>query len=190
MFAQDPRKLVHDGAPPESVYGTDLRGEYFTYGYKLFRDEKIIPRDHFIAADILDTNDQGLKALAGKLDVINATHVIHVFTLEDQREFIKHLMALLKQEKGVMCTGSMAGHLQPGYKQGANVKATTKSGGDIWEHNEESFKELWKSVGDEMGTKWDVNAWFWRFGLHSGLGRESWFRQEEHGIVTFIATRL
>jgi len=96
MFAQDTRKLVHDGAPSDSVYGTDLRGEYFTYGYKLFRDEKIIPREHFIAADILDTNDQGLKALAGKLDVINATHVVHVFTLEDQREFIKHLMALLK----------------------------------------------------------------------------------------------
>jgi hypothetical protein len=114
MLAQDTRKLVHDGSPPESLYGPDLRGEHFTYGYKLLRAEKIAPRDRFIAADILDTNDQGLKALTGKLDVVDATHVIHVFTLEDQREFIKHLMALLKQEKGVMCTGRMAGHLQPG----------------------------------------------------------------------------
>src|SRR5208283_430451 len=112
MFAQDTRKLVNNGARPESVYGTDLRGEYFTYGYTLFRGDKIIPRDHFIATDILDTNDQGLKALAGKLDVINAMHVIHVFTLEDQREFIKHLMAFLKQETGVMCTGRIARHLE------------------------------------------------------------------------------
>lgn len=65
MFAQDMRKLVHDGAPPFSVYGTDLRGEYFGFGYKLFRDEHIIPKEHFIAADILDENDLGLKALEG-----------------------------------------------------------------------------------------------------------------------------
>jgi hypothetical protein len=68
----------------------------------------------------------------------------------------------------------------------ANVKDTTKSEGDVWEHNQESFKELWKSVGDEMGTKWDVKAWFWRFGLHSGLGREDWFRQEEHGLLLLL----
>jgi hypothetical protein len=55
MFAQDLRKLVYDGAPPSSVYGTDLRGDYFEYGYKLFRDEAMVPRDQFIAADILDS---------------------------------------------------------------------------------------------------------------------------------------
>jgi cyclopropane fatty-acyl-phospholipid synthase-like methyltransferase len=140
MFAQDIRKFVHDGAPPESVYGTDLRREYFTYGYKLFRDENIIPKDHFIAADILDTNDHGLNALAGKLDVINATHVIHVFTLEDQREFIKHLMALLKQENGVMCTGRMAGHLQPGYKEGVIFRSI--------------MRRVSRSCGRVLGMRW------------------------------------
>jgi SAM-dependent methyltransferase len=63
MFAQDARKLVHDGAPPSSIYGTDLYSEYFDYGYKLFRDSDIMPRSHFIAADILDANAPGLKEL-------------------------------------------------------------------------------------------------------------------------------
>jgi chemotaxis methyl-accepting protein methylase len=142
MFAQDLRKLVYDGAPPESVYGTDLRGEYFDFGYKLFRDEHVVSRDHFIAADILDPNAPGLIDLEGKLDVINATHIIHVFNLEDQKKLIKRFMGLLKREKGVVVTGRMTGHLDAGYKGGANVKSTTKSGGDIWEHNVESFGEL------------------------------------------------
>jgi hypothetical protein len=63
MFAQDTRKLVYDGAPPSSVDGTDLHGEYFDFGYKYFKDENVIPKNHFIAADILDENDPGLKPI-------------------------------------------------------------------------------------------------------------------------------
>ncbi|KAL2070448.1 hypothetical protein VTL71DRAFT_13474 [Oculimacula yallundae] len=190
MFAQDTRKLVQDGAPASSVFGTDLHEEYFEYGYKLFRDEKIIPKDHFIAADILDEKDQGLKVLEGNLDVINATHLIHVFSLEDQRLLIRRFIKLLKQEKGVMVTGRMTGHLEAGYHAGANVKSTTKSGGDIWEHSPDSFKQLWHEVGEETGTKWDVQCWFWRFGIHTGLGKKDWYRKPEHGICTFIITKL
>jgi hypothetical protein len=190
MFAQDLRKLIYDGAPPNSVYGTDLRGEYFEFGYKLFRDESTISRDHFIEADILNPDVAGLRDLERKLDVINATHLIHVFTLENQRKSIRRFMALLKDEKGVMVTGRMTGHLEAGYKGGANVKSTTKSRGKIWEHNVESFKQLWGEVTREMEQNWEVNTWFWRFGIHSGLGREGWFREEGHGIVTFAATRL
>lgn len=190
MFAQDVRKLIQDGAPATSVYGTDLHREYFEFGYKLFRDEKIIPAHHFIAADILDEEDQGLRDLEGKLDVINATHLIHVFGPEDQKKLIKRFIRLLKQERDVMVTGRMTGHLEAGYHTGANVMSTTKSGGDIWEHNPESFQKLWKEVGEETGTEWDVQCWFWRFGIHTGLGKKDWYREDEHGICTFIITRL
>lgn len=89
-----------------------------------------------------------------------------------------------------MVTGRMTGHLNAGYHKGANVKSTMKSGGDIWEHNAESFEGLWREVSEEMGQRWSVRCWFWRFGIHSGLGREGWYREREHGIVTFVATRL
>ncbi|KAH7355192.1 hypothetical protein BKA65DRAFT_425254, partial [Rhexocercosporidium sp. MPI-PUGE-AT-0058] len=163
MFAQDVRKLIHDGAPATSVYGTDLHREYFDFGYKLFRDEKIIPESRFIAADILNEGDPGLRGSEGELDVINATHLIHVFGLEDQKALIKRFIRLLKRETGVMVTVRMTGHLQAGYHTGANVKSTTKSGGGIWEHNPESFKHLWQEVAEETGAKWDVQCWFWRF---------------------------
>ena len=75
------------------------------------------------------------------------------------------------------------------------MKSTTKSGGEIWEHNCESLKKLWEEVAKEMGEKSQVKPWLWRFGIHSGLtwegqGGTEWFRGKGHGIVTFIATRV
>lgn len=164
MFVQDTRKLVYDGAPASSVYGTDLHGEYFEYGYKLFRDEAIIPKDHFIAADILNANAPGLKDLQSTFDVINAVHLIHVFTLEDQHALLKRFITLLKPEKDTMITGRCTGHVKEGYYGGENTKQTTKSRGDIWEHNAESIKKMFADVGTETGTEWEVNSEFWQFG--------------------------
>jgi hypothetical protein len=69
--------------------------------------------------------------LEGKLDVINAAHLIHVFNLDDQRLLIARFMGLLSEGKRRMVTGRMTGHLEAGYKGGANVRSTTKSGGEI-----------------------------------------------------------
>lgn len=120
---------MHDGAPAESVYRTDLREEYFDFGYKLFRDETVIPKSHFIAADILDQNDGGLKELEGKLDVLSATHLIHVFSIEDQKVLLKRFIGLLKSERGVMITERATGHLEAGYHELSNATCTTKGGG-------------------------------------------------------------
>ncbi|KUJ12916.1 uncharacterized protein LY89DRAFT_721745 [Mollisia scopiformis] len=192
MFAQDIRKLVHDGAPSTGVYGTDLHGEYFDFGYELFRDKNILLRDHFIAADILDENAAGLKELEGRIDVLNAVHLIHVFSLEDQKLLLKRFIALLKPERGVMVTGRLTGNLNAGYHELANAKATVKGGrAEIFEHNVESFKKLWGEVGEETGTRWDCKAWFWRFGIHTG-GEDkpaNWHRKKEHGFISFVVTR-
>lgn len=163
--------------------------EYFEYGYALFKDQLTLPQDHFIAVDILDSSKTALDFLAGRLDVINATHVIHVFGYEDQIAFLKRLISLLKNEKGTMLTGRLTGHDRAGYHEASNAKATTKTGGPIWEHNADSLKDLFKRVGDETGTKWNVDAWLWKFGTHTATGEEGWFRSKEHGIVTFVATR-
>ncbi len=98
MFAQYTRKLGHDGAPAESVYGTDLHGEYFDFGYKLFRDEKVIPKNDFIAGDILNAGDKGLKSLDGKVDVLNATHPIHVFSI--RIEGVEEVHSVVETRKG------------------------------------------------------------------------------------------
>ncbi|KAF4626641.1 hypothetical protein G7Y89_g11518 [Cudoniella acicularis] len=110
MFSQDTRKLVYDSVPAENVYRTDLHAEYFEFGHKLFRDEKIPPRDHFIAADILDNSPGNtLGFLEGKISVLNAIHLIHVFSLFEQKSLLKRFITLLKPEMGVMVTGRMKG---------------------------------------------------------------------------------
>ncbi|TVY84629.1 Methyltransferase trt5 [Lachnellula suecica] len=192
MFAQDTRKLVYDGAPISSVYGCDIRGDYITHGYKLFRDIHIIPPERFFAADILDEGDTHLKRLEGKLDVINAVHLMHVFSIEDQRKLVRRVITMLKQKPGVMFTGRTSGNLTSGYHELTNAESTTKSAeGKIWEHTPESFKEMWKEESEAMNTQWDVDCWFWRFGVHTGKKDDpNWHRKEEHGICTFIATRL
>jgi hypothetical protein len=45
---------------------------------------------------------------------------------------------------------------------------------------------------EETGTIWDVKAWLWRFGNQTGGDDKpkNWHRTKEHGIVTFIVTRL
>jgi hypothetical protein len=162
MFAQDIRKLVHDGAPVDSVYGTDLRKDYFEHGYELFKDGAIISKDHFIEADILDTNSRSLKFLDGKLDIINSTHVIHVFTYEDQILFLKRMVSMLKDEKGAMIIGRMTGNEEAGYhlqQGGSAARVTTKSGVGIWEHNVESFQGLWEKVANATGTEWELRSW-------------------------------
>lgn len=194
MFAQDSRKLIHDGASPESIYCTDLRSGYFESGRNLFRDESLLADNHCIAADILDSSPSSpLKFLEGELDVLNATHLLHVFSIEDQLKVLVRFIGLLKGEKGVICTGRLTGHTISGYKDLKNSKSTTSSGGDIWEHNEETFMALWKDAGRKTGSEWDVKCRLWKFGLHTGMGDdvpEGWHREKGHGMVTFVATRL
>ncbi len=83
-------------------------------------------------------------------------------------------------------TGKMAGYLNAGYHKGANVKSTTKSGDDIWEHNAENFEGLWREASKEMGQKWSIRAWFWRFGIHSGLGMEGGLGKRGMGLLRLL----
>jgi hypothetical protein len=63
------RRLVHDGAPVDLVYNPDLRNNYFKHGQDLFKDEAIIPQDHFIEANLTDTESPKLILWEGKLEV-------------------------------------------------------------------------------------------------------------------------
>lgn len=116
MFAQDVRKLVHDGAPVESVYGTDLRNDYFEHSYELLK-MKLSFLAIILSKPTSSTpnKSQGLNFLKRKLDVINSTLVIHVVTYEDQILFIKRMIEMLRDEKGTMVIGRMTGNDEAGY---------------------------------------------------------------------------
>lgn len=62
--AQDLRKLVHDGAPSENLWGAELKGGFLELGYELFLDRETL-KAHFIEADVFDAEGL-LKQLEGK----------------------------------------------------------------------------------------------------------------------------
>jgi SAM-dependent methyltransferase len=151
-MGQDIRKLSHDGAPQENMYGSDLKKQFWDIGYDLFLDRSTL-KTKFIEADIFDV-DSGLKELDGKLNLVHAASFFHLFDWDDQVKAAKRVAMLLKAEPGSMVFGRqgglpVAGKLSHGF---AGIHA-------YW-HNPESWAKLWKQVGDETGSEWEVKSAF------------------------------
>lgn len=69
-------------------------------------------------------------------------------------------MGLLKKEKGVLVLGQQVGATVP-------VQVPRGTVGQTFKHNLESFKRMWKQVGEKTGSEWEVRAT-----LDVGLGIE------------------
>jgi SAM-dependent methyltransferase len=149
-MGQDIRKLAHDGAPQENMYGSDLKKEFWDIGYDLFLDKATL-KTMFIDADIFSA-DSGLKELDGKLNLVHAASFFHLFDWNSQVKAVKRIVELLKAEPGSMVFGRQGAMPEAGYlSQGF-------AGMHAYWHNPDSWARLWKQVGDETGTKWDVQS--------------------------------
>lgn len=150
-FGQAIRQLVSDGAPSENIYGSDLRGEYIELGYDLFKDRDTL-KSTFIAADILDATSP-LNDLKGQFHMIFAGSFFHLWGYEDQVKVSKLVAALLRPRKGSMIVGRQVGTVngfQPGH--------APNTMGQMFQHNVESFKEMWKDIGEDIGVTFAVDA--------------------------------
>jgi hypothetical protein len=150
-MGQDIRALVQDGAIEENLYGSDLKKDFWEIGYDLFLDRSSL-KAKFIEADVFDA-ESGLKELNGKLDIVHAASFFHLFDWDGQVKAAKRVVGLLKAEPGVLVFG----------RQGGNVNADVitrlmKDQQAAYWHNPESWAKMWKQVGDETGTKWEVDA--------------------------------
>ncbi|KAF2028655.1 hypothetical protein EK21DRAFT_101686 [Setomelanomma holmii] len=149
-MGQDTRKLVSDGAPPENVFASDLKGEFWDIGHDLFLDKDTLGVK-FIQADVLDA-DSGLKELNGKLSLVLAHSFFHLFSWDDQVKAAKRVVELLKPEPGVMIFG------RQGAKPNAGSFAKINTLHTAYWHNVESWAKMWEQVGEETDTKWEVNS--------------------------------
>ncbi|PMD12413.1 hypothetical protein NA56DRAFT_613500 [Hyaloscypha hepaticicola] len=172
-FGQEIRRLVHDGVPQSSIYGADLRPEFFELGYKFFRDVDTL-KVKFLAADIFDI-ESTLKDLEGTIDIIYAGSFLHLFNYEQQVEVCKRIVKLLREKEGSVVVGRQAGNLEAGERVHRTNEAQS-----MFRHNLESFKKMWEEVGVMTGTKWRVEVEMldsvsvdraWMQGLHGKDGR-------------------
>ena len=111
-FAQDIRKLVHDGAPADHLWGAELLPDFIKLGYELFRDRETLGA-HFLTADIFDVEGP-LKQLTNSLDAIHIGLFLHLFDWNGQKKACETIVGLLKNEPGVLVLGQQVGSLMPG----------------------------------------------------------------------------
>ncbi|PQE24513.1 methyltransferase domain-containing protein [Rutstroemia sp. NJR-2017a WRK4] len=143
---QELRKLVHDGAPSEKLYGCDLRSEFYDVGYDLFKDKDTL-KTTFLTADIFDEENEDLKKLEGDIDVVYAGSFLHLFGWDDQVKICKRLTKILKKE-GSVVMGRQVGEVTAGERT-----HTVDTSRTLFVHNKESFERMWKEVGESTGTK-------------------------------------
>jgi SAM-dependent methyltransferase len=151
-LGQEIRKLVLDGAPCVNTYGSDLRGDFFSIGYELFRDEDRL-RTTFIAADIFNDSSQ-LTTLAGQMNIIYTGALFHLFALDEQEKIAVRIVQLLAPQAGSMLCGQQSGNEIPGeYSRSGDT-----SGRKHFRHSPGSWKEMWDRVSERTQTRWSVEA--------------------------------
>lgn len=176
-FAQDLRKLVHDGAPAANLWGADLEPEFLDLGYNLFFDRDRLGGS-FLTADIFE--EGCLWSLREKIDIIHIGLFLHLWDWDLQLRACEAIVGILKQEKGVRVLGQQMATIEPG-----PVKNGQKT---LYKHDDKSFKKLWEEVGEKTGTKWMVTATLDQ-GLGIGQGKRKWDTDTTRRLV-FEAVRI
>ncbi|KAL7275047.1 hypothetical protein RUND412_002041 [Rhizina undulata] len=139
-FGFDLRQAIFDGAPPHTLIGSDLQGEFLELGYDMFLDREKLKDSgiQFIPADIFD-DASPLFGLEGTIDVVHAGSFLHLFGWDGQVNAAKRIARLLKP--GGILIGRSAANLNP--------TLIKHKAGEMFLHNSESFEKMWGEVGGE-----------------------------------------
>lgn len=84
---------------------------------------------------------------------MSAQSLFHLFRLEDQKTVARHLVGLTKPGSGAMIAGRQVGAIQ------AREEPGPVPGTAVFVHNPESWTRFWEEIGDETGSRWEVQAW-------------------------------
>src|SRR5271155_3507202 len=150
-FGQELRTLVAAGVAPTRLYGVDVSDGFVELGLELFRD-KATMQSRFIVTDLLNSPSVPVQ-LQGKMNFIFAGSFFHLFGWDDQLTLSKRVVEMLKPEAGSMIFGQQLGCVEAQEDVVPDVPS-----GKIYFHDPESFRRLWRIVGEETGTAWEVQV--------------------------------
>lgn len=160
-FGQEIRWLANEGIPHKQLYGCDLEKVFIDLGYKLFLDEnklgaKFIVGDIAQADEAIYTASPLVQELSGKMQVIFASSLLHMWDYEEQLLVVKRLVDICLDQPGVMITGRQLGsHLGGRYPMtGMSRDENAKN----YRHNEQTIRGLWHEIGEVTGTQWTVET--------------------------------
>jgi SAM-dependent methyltransferase len=157
-FAQDLRKLVHDGANSANLYGLEKQAEFIDLAFDFFGDRDSF-QGKFIAADIFDRENEIIKAVQedGGFNFVQLGMILHIWDMEGQIKACERVVELLAPKPGSLIVGQSVGHI-------TGIETPGKSG-KIFKQSAETFKTMWEEVGRRTGTRWEVRA-----EIDAGLG--------------------
>ncbi|EFX01669.1 hypothetical protein CMQ_8135 [Grosmannia clavigera kw1407] len=156
-FGQVLRQLIYDGAPPESVAGTDLRPEFIELGYELFQDRSALPASTFVTGDIFaasspDGNDS-LARLDGRFGILHTASFFHLFDWDDQVRIGERIVRFFRPDvREPLVLGRQVGNRH------AQAIENMSRTGEIYRYNPASMQRLWDEIGARTGTRWSVAA--------------------------------
>ena len=78
------------------------------------------------------------------MDVVYAASVFHLFDWERQLKVAERVVGLLKKRKGSVLVGRQRGNITS-----MEYEHRSYQGGTMFKHNEESWKEMWRVVGEK-----------------------------------------
>lgn len=80
----------------------------------------------------------------GEVDVVYAASIFHLFDWGQQVKVAERVVGLLKRRKGSVVLGRQRGNSTP-----MEYEHRTNQGGTMFRHNEESWREMWRVVGEK-----------------------------------------
>lgn len=94
-----------------------------------------------------------LSELEGKIDILYAGSLLHLWDYAGQVAVVEKIIRLLKPVKDSVVLGRQVGNVVAG-----ETERRTVSGSRMFRHNEESFQKMWRDVGAKMGVEWRVEV--------------------------------
>ncbi|KAE8158965.1 hypothetical protein BDV40DRAFT_307441 [Aspergillus tamarii] len=159
-FGQEIRHLVDQGIPGKQLFGCDLEQVFIDLGYQLFRDkdrlEATFATGDLTADDSAFTGSPLSQNLSGKIDIIFASSLLHLWDYDTQVRAAIRLVQLCRDKPGVMITGRQLGSRLAGHYpiHGVDDKVFH------YRHDVESLKGFWRDVELATQTRWKLEASF------------------------------
>ncbi|KAE8372335.1 hypothetical protein BDV26DRAFT_274377 [Aspergillus bertholletiae] len=159
-FGQEIRYLADQGIPGKQLFGCDLEQVFIDLGYRLFRDKDRLEAT-FVTGD-LTADDAAFaesplsQGVSGKVDIIFASSLFHLWDYDTQVRAARHLVQLCRDQPGVMITGRQVGSRLGGHYPMHGVDDNAFH----YRHNIETLKGFWRDVEAATQTRWKLDASF------------------------------
>ena len=186
-MGQDLRHLAADAAPSDNMYGADIESAFWELGYDLFQDRSTFHGRYFDSDILGDTSAFKISSLRqqlqGKVDVVYAGAIFHLWDVDTQFDALISLVELTKKASMVVACqlGSVEVETKPARREGLKPRLF---------HNASSIKELWGRVSETTSTIWRVEARIVDLDVLLPNERDrSWMDKTNRGLF-FEATRV